>query len=334
VDLFLNTEYIDHDRRLELISLGVVAADGREFYAISAEFDPTDADDFVRMTVLPKLEPVGHTAWMSREEMRVSLLEFIGDIVPTFWSYGSAPWDWLALAQLFPLEERVPDGWQYSAYDVSCLVELAGIRLGDPRLPQPPPNQHHALVDARWARDVHRAVQGLSSEHSRNDVGVTDLVVDTEFIEREQEIELISLAVVCADGREFYAVSTEFDGTRANEFVRTTVLPLLEPRNSQVWMSREKIRYALLDFVGETVPRFWTWGGAPYDWMVIAQLFPVADRMPEGWLYTAYDIMLLVERAGLTIDPLDPVLPPPPSDAHHALADARWASEVLRTIRR
>lgn len=62
----MNTEYIDHDRRLDLISLGVVAADGREFYAISREFDPSHANDFVRTTVLPQLEPVAHPVWMSR----------------------------------------------------------------------------------------------------------------------------------------------------------------------------------------------------------------------------------------------------------------------------
>ena len=162
---------------------------------------------------------------------------------------------------------------------------------------------------------------------------VTDYVVDAEFIELEREIDLVSLGLVCEDGREFYAISTEFDPVEANDFVRTTVLPLLEPGNSPVWMSRDQIKDALVAFVGDTVPRFWSWGGTPYDWMVIAQLFPVADRMPDGWLYTAYDIMLLVERAGLTIDPLDPTLPPPPTDAHHALADARWATEVLRAVR-
>ncbi len=327
----MNTEYIDHDRRLELISLGMVAADGREFYAISRAFDPTHANDFVRSIVLPQLEPVEHPAWMSRKQMKDELLGFIGDSVPRFWSCGSAPWDWLAMAQLLPLEDRVPDGWQYTGYDVSCLVELAGLSLDDPHLPDPPANQHHALADARWARDAYQAVVDLEQGPI---TAVTGYVVDAEFIELEREIDLVSLALVCEDGREFYAVSTEFNATRANDFVRTTVLPQLEPHDNPVWMSRDQIKDALCNFVGETVPRFWSWGGAPYDWMVIAQLFPVADRMPDGWLYTAYDIMMLVERAELAIDPLDPILPTPPTDAHHALADARWAAEVLRAVRR
>ena len=149
----------------------------------------------------------------------------------------------------------------------------------------------------------------------------------------EREIDLISLAVVCGDGREFYAVSTEFGAARANDFVHTTVLPLLEPRDSQVWMSRTRSRTRCLPSSATRCRGSGPGAARRYDWMVIAQLFPVVDRMPEGWLYTAYDIMQLVERAGLTIDPLDPTLPPPPADAHHALADARWAAEVLRTVR-
>lgn len=331
MDFFLNTEYVDQDRRLELISLGVASEDGREFYGISREFDPTGANDFVATVVLPQLEPAGHPAWMSRRQLKEELLGFVGNSAPRFWSYGSAPWDWLALAQLFPLEERVPDGWRYSAYDVSCLIELAGLSLDDPRLPRPTANRHHAVADARWARDVHRSVEELEQRPTRR---FTDVVVDAEFIELEQEIDLVSLALVAEDGREFYAVSTDFNPRPANDFVQAVVLPQLEPRTSPVWMPRDQIKDALLTFIGEAVPRFWSWGGVPYDWMVIAQLFPVADRMPDGWLYTGYDITLLVEQAGLSIDPLDPSLPRPPAGGHHALADARWAAEVLRAVRR
>lgn len=62
------------------------------------------------------------------------------------------------MAQLLPLEDRVPDGWRYSAYDVSCLIELAGLSLDDRHLPPPPANQHHALADARWAAEVLRTI--------------------------------------------------------------------------------------------------------------------------------------------------------------------------------
>ncbi len=42
---FLDTEFIEDGRTIDLVSIGVVAEDGREFYAVSTEFDPgvTDA---------------------------------------------------------------------------------------------------------------------------------------------------------------------------------------------------------------------------------------------------------------------------------------------------
>lgn len=161
----------------------------------------------------------------------------------------------------------------------------------------------------------------------------TDFVIDAEFIELDRQIDLVSLAIVAPDGREFYAVSTEFDPAGANDFVRTVVFPLLEPASGPVWMSRASIREGLLGLIGDDRPRFWSWGGAPYDWMVIAQLFSLNERMPDGWQYTAHDITLLVEQAGLSTDLLDPRLPQPPPDLHHALADARWAQQVLSSLR-
>lgn len=155
--------------------------------------------------------------------------------------------------------------------------------------------------------------------------------VDTEFIDREQFIDLISLGVVAEDGREFYAISTEFDAAHANSFVRTVVIPQLEPPYHPAWMSRVEMKDRLAQFVGADEPRFWSYAGAPWDWMAIAQLFPVAERVPDGWLYTAYDVLLLIESAGVRVD--DPWLPPPPRDVHHALADARWVSELYRAAR-
>lgn len=159
-----------------------------------------------------------------------------------------------------------------------------------------------------------------------------DYFVNSEYIETEREIDLISLGVVAADGREFYAISTEFDATRANDFVRTTVLPLLEPRDHPAWMSRADIRDRLLAFIGTDIPRFWSWAAAPYDWMVLAQLFPLEERVPDGWRYTAYDVSLLVENAGLSVTPVDQSLPQAPANVHHALADARWVRDLYRAV--
>lgn len=156
--------------------------------------------------------------------------------------------------------------------------------------------------------------------------------MNTEYIDTERVIDLISLGIVAADGREFYAISTEFDASLGNEFVHDIVLPLLEPRADPAWMSRARMKMELIAFIGTDIPRFWCWGSAPWDWMAMAQLFPVAERVPDGWRYTAYDVSMLAENAGLTLNPVDSSLPALPADVHHALADARWIREVYAAL--
>ena len=50
---------------------------------------------------------------------------------------------------------------------------------------------------------------------------------DCEFIEDGRTIDLVSIGVVDEHGREFYAVSTEFDASRAIPWVRRNVLDKL-----------------------------------------------------------------------------------------------------------
>ena len=67
---FYDTEFIDNGRTIELISIGVAAADGREYYAISTEFNPEQAGSWVRKHVLPKLPSPSSKLWRSRSQIR------------------------------------------------------------------------------------------------------------------------------------------------------------------------------------------------------------------------------------------------------------------------
>ena len=72
---------------------------------------------------------------------------------------------------------------------------------------------------------------------------------DTEFIEDGRTIDLVSIGVVAEDGREYYAVSTEFDARKAGPWVRANVLNQLPNPSSPVWRSRDAIRRDLQDFL-------------------------------------------------------------------------------------
>lgn len=157
---------------------------------------------------------------------------------------------------------------------------------------------------------------------------------DTEFIEDGHTIDLISIGVVAEDGREFYAVSTEFNAAAAGPWVRKNVLPLLPPRSSDVWMDRATIREALMSFLlpGHTPgsylppqdrPELWAWVGA-YDHVALAQLWGDMAQLPDEMPRFTHELKQLWEYAGR------PRLPQSPRDAHDALADARFNAVKFR----
>jgi len=98
---------------------------------------------------------------------------------------------------------------------------------------------------------------------------------DTEFIDDGRTIDLISIGVAAEDGREYYAISTEFDPERAGSWVRANVLPKLPPPASQLWRPRARIRSDLetfFDVDGSEPIELWAWVGA-YDHVALCQLW-------------------------------------------------------------
>lgn len=150
---------------------------------------------------------------------------------------------------------------------------------------------------------------------------------DSEFIEDGTTIELISIGVVAEDGREFYAVSAEFDPARAGDWVRANVLPKLPSPSSKAWRSRRRIREDLYEFLTETDDdvELWAWVGA-YDHVVLCQLWGTMPELPRALPRFTRELRQHWEAAGR------PSLPPSPRDAHDALADARHNLVRWRTI--
>lgn len=139
---------------------------------------------------------------------------------------------------------------------------------------------------------------------------------DTEFIEDGVTIDLVSIGVVAEDGREFYAVSTEFDPDRAGDWVRANVLPKLPSPSSSAWRSRRRIREDLTEFLAGDDIELWAWVGA-YDHVVLCQLWGPMTALPRQIPRFTRELRQEWESAGR------PPLPSAPSDAHDALSDAR-----------
>ncbi len=136
---------------------------------------------------------------------------------------------------------------------------------------------------------------------------------DLEFGDTSSVVTLVSIGVVAEDGREYYAVSSEFDPLAVHPWVAENVLPQLPPAST--WKPRSLIAAELADFFG-TEPVWWAWYGA-YDHVALCQLWGAMPSLPRAFPRFTLDVRQLWEHLGR------PALPVQQSRLHDALADAR-----------
>jgi hypothetical protein len=151
---------------------------------------------------------------------------------------------------------------------------------------------------------------------------------DTEFIEDGKTIDLISIGMVREDGKSLYAISNEFDASRASPWVYDNVIMKLDTQC--VWEPRHEIRRKVQHFceVGGTKPEFWAYYGA-YDHVALCQLFGRMVDLPKDWPYYTRDLKQLCDSLG---NPQLPTRHDPLKPEHHALWDALWTWEAWRFL--
>jgi hypothetical protein len=164
VRFFYDCEFIEDGRTIDLVSIGVIDESGREFYAVSTEFDPSRAIDWVRRNVLAKLPPPADPAWRSLGQIRTDLLAFLtepGEEIE-LWAWMAA-YDHVALCQLWGDMRALPRVIPRFTHELRQHWETAGC----PPLPSAPADQHDALADARHNLARWNVVNG--SERNRPD---------------------------------------------------------------------------------------------------------------------------------------------------------------------
>lgn len=155
---------------------------------------------------------------------------------------------------------------------------------------------------------------------------------DTEFHEDGVTIDLISIGIVCEDGRTYYAVSEDADYFRIRQNswlmdnvmssipyetrrVRGKRLTTIAPVGDSV-KSRKEIRDEVIEFVGEDNPEFWAWYGA-YDHVALCQLFGKMIDLPSNFPMFTRDIRQYWEAKDC------PAMPKQAKGNHNALEDAK-----------
>ena len=145
---FYDTEFVEDGSTIELISIGIVAEDGREYYAHLDDYslDKAKAHEFVACNVLPYLEDVPR---VSRERVAREVAAFIRpDTKPVLWGYFPS-YDHVALAQLYGTMMDLPG---HIPMRTNCIAQMGQMVGQCPNIPNA--GAHDALSDAKWTRDV------------------------------------------------------------------------------------------------------------------------------------------------------------------------------------
>jgi len=185
---FIDTEFIEDGLTIDLISIGIVCEDGREYYALNYDCNHSKADDWVKKNVLAQLpeQPLPFLAatakdaekrrngYYNKESIAIAVAEFCGctatlkPLVPGEMIYPSrshnyalkpespkpefwayyADYDWVAFCQLFGRMVDLPNGFPMYCNDIKQECD----RLGNPMLPKQTEGFHNALEDAKWNR--------------------------------------------------------------------------------------------------------------------------------------------------------------------------------------
>ena len=146
---WLDTEFVEqgHGHSIDLISLGIVAEDGRELYLESSDFDKGKANQWVRAQVLPHLKG-GESRWPLKS-IKVTLLDFFDPTdygKPELWAWCGA-YDWVVFCQIFGTMMDLPQGYPHYIHEFQQMLDTLGIT--DDELPQQESGAHNALEDAR-----------------------------------------------------------------------------------------------------------------------------------------------------------------------------------------
>jgi hypothetical protein len=192
---WLDTEFIEDGKTIDLISIGVVAEDGRELYLLNVDCDWTKASQWVKDNVLASLpskpsdfefnEEHSAIGWVRHSNIGAMVHEFVGGTVetvdietdgstgrskivllipesqpkPEFWAYY-ADYDWVALCQCFGTMMDLPKGFPMYCRDIKQWCDM----LGNPKLPEQGKGEHNALEDARHNRVMWESLNGLGRD--------------------------------------------------------------------------------------------------------------------------------------------------------------------------
>ena len=172
--LFLDTEFTGLQQNTSLISIGIVAESGEEFYAELNDYDRSQLSPWLKENVIKKLflkesnEQILEN--LNQFHIKGNCLEIAnalinwfnqfeqirdekGRIIPNLQIWGDVPhWDWVLFCQLFGGAFGIPPNIHYMCMDLATYIQAKGLDIEMSRFEYvgfAVDNQHNALADAK-----------------------------------------------------------------------------------------------------------------------------------------------------------------------------------------
>lgn len=198
---FFDCEFIEGFRKplfakrhhfIDLISIGVVAEDGREYHAICCEYDYKDADNWVKENVILPLyistvkgdqrnhitaEGFHKVHGRTIDQIRYDLFSFFFPGATSEWigtsdelwkaeksekvklyGYYSA-YDHVLLCSIFGRMIDLPNGMPMFTIDLKQMMEERGLtKEWKHSICPDPEGEHNALIDAKWNKSLYHEI--------------------------------------------------------------------------------------------------------------------------------------------------------------------------------
>lgn len=191
--------------------------------------------------------------------------------------------------------------------------------------------------------------------------------IDTEFIEgfhkplfgkKRHFIDLISIGIVCEDGRTLYRISNEFNSEDADKWVKDNVINKLDINYMNHKSNKEIIR-DIKEFMGYK-PEWTDYGSdefssdkdiqiyayyADYDWVLFCSLFGRMIDLPKGMPMYCRDVQQTQDEkvrkwspnANFSNPEIYRVFKaregyPKQENEHNALEDAKWTFKLFNWL--
>lgn len=173
---FYDCEFLEDGKTIELISIGIVCDDGREYYAVNSAITRgrllrrIRKHSWLMANVVPHLpKPSGDwnnhmpTSWLfnynahevkTLKRIAADIVEFLTGNVELWADYCA--YDHVALAQLWGPMINLPGRIPMYTNDIQTYASLSGISYRE--LPKPTGSKHHALADARNVKTRHEFI--------------------------------------------------------------------------------------------------------------------------------------------------------------------------------